>query len=150
LKNFARQIEITRGRYVAAGDRFESFQPGYQAVNDQLAAPRFEVPVFGTSLSADRRTLLVTTSSQNAAHAYALRIPDVATTQPGTGHAIARMSETDIATNLCGIEARWHATDGTATRTAWLPHLDLDVARAFTAGSAEHTQFWQEIARPGT
>ena len=139
LKNFAKQIEITRGRYVAAADRFESFQPGYQAVKDQLAAPRFDVPAFSTALSPDKRTLIVTTASQSAASTYAVRLPDVAASPETKSTAeIARIPETDVATSLCGIEARWQPRDGSATQTFWLPHLDLEVARALTNGSALH------------
>ena len=32
----------------------------------------------------------------------------------------------------------------------WLPHLDLAVARAFTAGSAEHDRLWELLKQPGT
>ena len=44
LKDLAKQASIEQGRYVAAGDRFESFRPGYQVVMDQMATPRFDVP----------------------------------------------------------------------------------------------------------
>jgi putative heme-binding domain-containing protein len=150
LKEFAKRIEITRGRYVAAGDRWESFQPGYQAVKDQLAAPRFEVPALSTALSADQRTLVVKTASQNASTTYALRMPDIGPPEATAPGEIARVAETDIATNLCGIEARWQAADGSATQTFWLPHLDFDVARALTAGSAMHGPLWQQLGTPGT
>jgi putative heme-binding domain-containing protein len=32
----------------------------------------------------------------------------------------------------------------------WLPHLDLDAARAFTAASAPHEELWDRCRRPGT
>jgi len=151
LKNFAKQIEITRGRYVAAADRFESFQPGYQAVKDQLAAPRFDVPALSTALSPDKRTLMITTASQNVASTYAVRLPDVAASPETKSTAeIARIPETDVATSLCGIEARWQPRDGSATQTFWLPHLDLEVARALTNGSALHAQLWNQLNTPGT
>jgi putative heme-binding domain-containing protein len=150
LKDFTKRIEITRGRFVAAGDRFESFQPGYQAVKDQLAAPRFDVPVFSTALTADHRTVIVTTPSQSAATTFALRLPDIGPPRSTSPGEIARVPETDVATSLCGIEARWQPADGSATQTFWLPHLDLDVARALTVGSAPHTQLWEQLATPGT
>ncbi|HEX5176098.1 MAG TPA: PQQ-dependent sugar dehydrogenase, partial [Chthoniobacteraceae bacterium] len=94
LKDFTKRIEITRGQFVAAGDRFESFQPGYQAVKDQLAAPRFEVPAFSTALSADQRTVIVTTASQSADTAFALRLPDIGPSRPESKTEIARVPET--------------------------------------------------------
>src|SRR5438034_476468 len=42
LKDLAKSIIVTAGRFVAAGDRFESLRPGYQTVQNQLAQPRYE------------------------------------------------------------------------------------------------------------
>src|SRR6185436_2262156 len=41
LKNLTSQSSITFGKYVTAGDRFESIRPGYQVVQNQLKEPRF-------------------------------------------------------------------------------------------------------------
>ena len=42
------------------------------------------------------------------------------------------------------------AKAGAAAWTGWLPHLDLSVARAFTAKSAEHDRLWTLLKQPGT
>ena len=55
LKELAKRTTITQGRYVSAGDRFESLRPGYQAVQDQLAGERYDVPVLSAMLTADHR-----------------------------------------------------------------------------------------------
>ena len=39
LKGLTEGISITRGKSVAAGDRFESLRPGYATVAAQMAAP---------------------------------------------------------------------------------------------------------------
>ena len=38
---------------------------------------------------------------------------------------------------------------GDARWSGWLPHLDLAVARAFTASSADHDRLWRMMERPG-
>ncbi len=126
----ARQASIEWGRYVEAGDRFESVRPGYQVVQDQLAAPRFELPVLAVQMTADRRTLLLSTAPHPEAAGYALSLPGL-----------------DLRYDLHGVEARWEGVDG--SWSGWLPHLDLAVARAFTRGSATHDVLWSLCEKPG-
>ncbi len=76
LRDLAKRTEITAGRYVAAGDRYESFRPGYQVVRDQMAAPRREVPVLSAALSADKRSITFTIPPQSVAETYAITMPD--------------------------------------------------------------------------
>ena len=45
FKNLQKQSEITMGRYVTAGERFESFRPGYQAVKFQREVKRYGLDV---------------------------------------------------------------------------------------------------------
>src|SRR5947207_5801378 len=75
LKELAKRTTITQGRYVSAGDRFESLRPGYQAVQDQLAASRYDVPVLSAVLTSDRRTFILNTPPQSAALNYAITLP---------------------------------------------------------------------------
>ncbi|HEX7901002.1 MAG TPA: ThuA domain-containing protein [Planctomycetota bacterium] len=125
----ARGAAIEFGRYVEAGDRYESVRPGYQVVQDQLAAPRFELRVLSAQLTADGRTLILPTAAHPEAASYALTLPDA-----------------ELRYDLRGVEAVWEGEDRWA---GWLPHLDLDVARAFTKGSATHDELWARCARPG-
>ncbi|MFZ4765014.1 MAG: DUF7133 domain-containing protein, partial [Roseimicrobium sp.] len=53
------KVSVTQGRYVQAGDRFETMRPGYQVVKNQLATPRYPVAVQKLALSEDRRALLI-------------------------------------------------------------------------------------------
>jgi hypothetical protein len=80
LTNLSKRVSITRGKYVSAGDRFESLRPGYQAVQDQLVAPRYDVPVLSAALTADRTSLLLLTPSLSAAENYAITLPRFSTT----------------------------------------------------------------------
>ena len=132
LRDLAKRTEITAGRYVAAGDRYESFRPGYQVVRDQMAAPRRDVPVLSASLSADKRTITFAIPPQSVAETYAVAMPGY-----------------DVATDMSGVEAMWGSRDDTKHWHGWLPHLDLAVARELTAGSAEHAALWENLATPG-
>src|SRR5262249_34217040 len=61
LQNLARDVRITMGEYVSAGDRFEGMWPGYQAVKDQRPVSRYELPVLSASLSRDTRSIILQT-----------------------------------------------------------------------------------------
>jgi putative heme-binding domain-containing protein len=55
----------------------------------------------------------------------------------------------DLAYDLCGVAAKWEPADGGLGWSGWLPHLDLEVSRELTRGSAEHEGLWQAMKRPG-
>ncbi len=133
FRDLAKQTAITQGLFVSAGDRFESFRPGYQVVKDQLAEPRFDVPVLGAALSADRREILLTTAPRAAAVNYALTLPN----------------GLDLASDLSGLDAEWTGTDG-AKWKGWLPHPDLAVARKLMEPSAAHARLFALIQKAGT
>jgi putative heme-binding domain-containing protein len=129
---------ITFGEPVRAGDRFEVLRPGYESVQAQQRAYRGALRVAKASLSADRRTLLLATDPHPMRATYALTLP------LRGGNAI------DLGYDLTGVEAVWTPEAGGDGRfTTWLPHLDLDVARGFTAGSAEHERLGALLKKPG-
>src|SRR5262249_52270389 len=84
--------------------------------------------------------------------AYALTLPDVSSSRPTDANrgALAQSPETDLAFDLSGCEAVWRSSTGSETRSAWLPHLELTVARELTARSSEHVALWHCLGRPGT
>lgn len=129
------KIRIEAGRYVNAGDRYETIRPGYQVVRDQMAAPRRWVDVQGLQLSADQRTLILRVPRQTEAVTYAVTLP-TPKSWPANG-GIEQRAEIDVAITLNGVEAK------TASARTILPHPNLDVARALTAGSAEHEAFFK-------
>jgi putative heme-binding domain-containing protein len=126
----ARTADVEYGAHVDAGDRWESIRPGYQVVGDQLAEPRFGLPLLSAQLSSDRRTLLLPSAPHPLAAGYALTLPDA-----------------ELRYDLHGVEASW---EGDVRWSGWLPHADLEVARALTKGSAAHDELWALLARPGT
>jgi putative heme-binding domain-containing protein len=149
LQNLARSISIEYGASVRPGDRFESLRPGYEAVARQMAAPRFELPVLSTQVSADRRWLSLYTAPIPEACAYAISAPYPGSPAQGRPQALAQVAAVDLGYDLCGVSANWRPRDGENAWSGWLPHVDLSVAKAFTKASALHDQLWDAIKRPG-
>src|SRR5262249_9636064 len=68
-------IDITHGKYVAPGARFETLRPGYATVAAQLAATRYDLKVRGVNVTPDRRTLVLAVDPQTEAATYAITFP---------------------------------------------------------------------------
>jgi len=141
VAELAKRCKVTMGKYVSAGERFESFSPGYQAVKNQRTMPRFELPVAAAEISGDKRTVILKTAARTDAINYGITLPD--SIGPGA-------SAVDLLTDLTGVEATWQPSNGTAAWVGWLPHLDLAVARAFTVASAEHEKLFGAMNGRGT
>jgi putative heme-binding domain-containing protein len=128
------KVRIEAGRYVSAGDRFETVRPGYQVVREQMASPRRWVDVLGLSLGADQRTISLRVPPQTEPVNYAIALPTPeAWKQPG---GVAQHPHIDVQVSLNGlqIEARGSGKD----LKGMLPHPSPAVARVLTQGSAEH------------
>ena len=150
LKGLAARAAIEGGEFVAAGDRLETFRPGYAAVEHQQSAPRFAVDIEGIQLTADRRTLILSTAPHFAAVNYAIALRDVRPS-PGAAaiaHELPQLPDMDLQYDLNGVEATWEPQVGEKSN-GWLPHVDLDVSRAFTTSSAWHDEFWQQLEQTG-
>ncbi len=137
---------IAGGKHLVAGERFESLRPGYQVVQDQLATERFTLAVIGAQLSADRRALSLQTPRRSQAVNYAVTLSSFAAA--ASSQVITQQPKIDLAYSLAGVEASWTAAG--ETWTGWLPHFDLEVVRALTAGSAGHEPFWNALQKPGS
>jgi putative heme-binding domain-containing protein len=149
LRDVLKQTKITAGKYVRAGDRFESLWPGYAVVQMEKSTPRFDVPVYSAQLTPDRRTLVLATDPLSAAVHYAVTLPGMgrpATPEKGT---LRQHPQVDLAFDLSGCEATWKPADGGPGWTGWLPHLDLQVSRELTRGSAHHDALWKAMEKPG-
>jgi putative heme-binding domain-containing protein len=139
--DLAKHCNVTMGRFVAAGDRFESFSPGYQAVKNQRTMPRFELPVTQAHWSEDQRELVIATTERTEAVNYAITLPG----------AISRSREAvDVQTDLTGAEVNWRSATGADVWTGWLPHLDLTAARGLVVGSETHQKLFKLLKRRGT
>jgi putative heme-binding domain-containing protein len=151
LHDVLRQTKLTAGRYVRAGDRFESIWPGYAVVQRQKVTPRYDVPVRSAQLTPDRRTLVLAADAHPAAVHYSLTLPGMgrppADKMP-TG-TLRQVPAVDLDFDLTGCEATWTPADGSPGWSGWLPHLDPQVSREMTAGSAAHDALWKAMTKPG-
>jgi putative heme-binding domain-containing protein len=158
FKNLTKHSSITFGKYVTAGDRFESIRPGYKVVENQLKEPRFDLPIFGATISSDRRAISLQTAPRIKALNYAATLPDpkpISSPSQLKGEKAevrGEMIQTtlDLLTDLTGVEASWNDSSGKEQWTGWLPHLDLSVGRAFTTASQEHQRLFDLLTKPGT
>ncbi len=137
---------ITFGEHVRAADRFEAHKPPYKAVQAQQVSAKGTIRIAAAGLSEDRRTLRLATDPHPEPVTYALTLPGSELSRsPEAGTAI------DLAYDLAGVEAIWDdGRDGSAPAWAgsW-PHLDPEVTRALTAGSAEHERGLALLEKPG-
>ena len=120
-----RAMEITSGPHTRAGDRYESLRPGYQVVSDQLAAPRFDVPVKGVSLSPDRRSIILQTAPRLAGLHYAVQLggftaekpwtpPNAPPPPPKKANALPQENTVDVDHTLNGVEASFEPANKAA------------------------------------
>jgi len=162
LRNLAERVRVEYGEFVRAGDRFETLVPPYAVVQRQLAAPRLELPVAGASLTSDLRTLIVSTAQMNANSHYAISLPREESSAANNSASDAAISkdahpQIDLDLSLAGVQATWSPRTAPsqtqiqiqANTTGWLPHLDLQVARKFTSGSAQHESLWSAMETAG-
>jgi putative heme-binding domain-containing protein len=151
LREIARGATLAAGRSVSTGDRFETLRPGYAVVMAQLGDPRTRLAVHSVQLAPDRRTLILATDPHVDAVTYALALPGMgrpARDTPGK-HALPQEPAIDLSYGLNGVQAEWRTDTGDVMWKGWLPHLDLAVARALTAQSAEHDKLWPLLTQPG-
>lgn len=146
LKDATKQTTVTAGKYVRAGDRFESLWPGYAVVNAEKMTPRLDVPVRSVQLTPDRRTLVIATDPLAAAVHYAVTLPGLGRSTPkGT---LPQHPQIDLAFDLSGCEATW-TKNGKVEWSGWLPSPDLTLSRQWTAGSADHDALWKLMQEQG-
>ena len=146
LKNLAAHISITEGKYVSAGDQYETVRPGYRAVQNQLLELRYAVKVLGTEVAPGGHALVIRTEPRAEAAQYAVSFPRSAAAARGE---LRQAATIELAHDLTGVEAEWQSASGAEKLSTWLPHLDLTVDRALTQPSATHKLFWSGIRKAG-
>ncbi len=151
LRDVLSNSQLTAGRFVRAGDRFETLSPGYAAVQAQKLAERREVPLRSAQLTPDGRTLILATDPIFEPVHYSLRLPGLA--RPGNADsepaALTQKPAIDLDFDLSGCEATWRSADGEIIWSGWLPHFDLAASRQFTSDSAPHELLWAALKEPG-
>jgi putative heme-binding domain-containing protein len=142
-------FSVEAGRYANPGDDCESFRPGYQVITAQQAEPRYRLPITAVTLAPDARSATITTRRR----VEDLRLVVRMTRAPEPSlpaRALPQKPISELAADLGGVSATWIPAAEGERWSGWLPHPDLDVARALTRGSAEHDRLWRLLERPGT
>lgn len=159
LKGIAERISLTAGPYVSAGDRLEVIRPGYEVVQLQERSPRKAIAVYSASVTADHRTLVLSTAVQTEAVQYAVRLPgmerQLETTMVG---ALPQENQIDLDYSLSGVWAQWtpssvdrDISDAAVRHDAViLPYLDFDVVRAMRLNEPQAEVFLTQIGKQGT
>jgi putative heme-binding domain-containing protein len=150
-RGLASASRVTRGPHVAAGDRFETFAPGYKVVKEQAQVARHDVPVLSAGLAQDLTSLVLRTAPRIHPEPYAVQLPDgPEAKRPASARGEQpQHAAIDLLTDLAGVEAEWRDAAGRTEWKGWLPHLDLAVARELTAPSAEHARLFALLRQPG-
>jgi len=95
------------GKYAVAGQRFESFRPGYQVVKDQEDVPRHALPVLSAGITSDNRTVVLQTAGANRSCKLRRDDPHAPGAGPGkTTLAHLRHKMTWISFRLTGVETK--------------------------------------------
>jgi putative heme-binding domain-containing protein len=134
---------IPFGRQPHAGDPPEPSEPSKKPDGGQQAEPRGTLHIASAELVDDGRTLVLFTDPHPWEAMYTLKLPG--TKAPGRG------DEAGLDYDLSGITASWREGDGQGdpTWSGWWPHVDPEVVRDLTAGSASHERAMGLLARPG-
>lgn len=143
LRRIIKQVEITSGQYVEAGDMFATLVPPYAAVVAQNKATREKVAVLSVATSPDLRNILITTEPLRSDRKYVVCLPS---TQPANKNNLAKPLE--LALDLSGVYARLSSKDADNYKTVSeivLPHIDIHLARRLTKGSSLHDAFWKAM-----
>jgi len=147
FERFTRDVKIEYGPHVRAGDRFETFWPGYSVVEMQARGYRRMLPVLATSLTTDGRAMVLTTGEHPDAVSYAVLLSD--DVAKPSGGVLARVPAVELAYDLSGVEAEWRGSSA-GQWSGRVPHLDLEAAEGLLAGSAEADVLRSKFAEPGT
>ncbi len=148
-----RECAMAGGRYLAAGDRFESLRPGYQVVQDQLREPRSNLPVYGTQLSPDGRLLFIRSEPRIQAIKYGVTLsapPAKAAATSGKRRSLPQQPKIDLAYSLNGIRASWEAADKTDRWEGWLPDFDEKVTSGLLQPTVTHETLTALLKKEGS
>ena len=145
VTNHCAEMQIDFGEFVRAADRLEVLKPPYWTVNIQEVTPRGKLGVVAAKISADHRTLTLTTDPHPQSVTYALKLPGIKADGATTPATVV-----DTAYDLNGVEAQWSRDQSqTVDWSGWLPHVDSSVNQAFTSNSAAHERLFAKLKQKG-
>lgn len=125
---------IEFGTFVWEGDRHEWIWPGYEVVKAAKASKRRPLRVGKGRVSLDARTVTFATSAHPLRTRYGIILPGIPARDGKPSD-----QETELSYDLGGVHAEWTRDgDRKPSWSGWLPHIDTNVVRVMTKGSAEH------------
>ena len=147
-------IEIEFGKYVEAADRFEVLRPGYKAVGEQISHPRGKLQVKSVYASDDRQTLIINTVSHISPVKYAVTLPafnreEESGREEENEPFIVQSPAIDLSYDLNGVETTWKSESGSENWSGWVPHLELEVSKAFLNPSPGKEALEKVMAQDG-
>ncbi len=150
LADIISRTKLTVGWFSREGDRFETFRPGYRAVQMQQALKPIKLGVKTVTASEDRRTLIITTEKPRTSMNAVVDVDSWPRDAKPLADEIPQANVLSVAASLSGVSAEWIAKDGSTKWTGWLPHFDLGIAHTLTTASAEHARLFDLMKQPGT
>lgn len=138
-------VSIEAGKYVWEGDQHEWIFPGYEVVKAAKTSVRRKLKVTGVTVSEDQRMVTLATAPQPWNTRYAITLPGIAA--PNTNQAGDTI---ELSCEMGGVQASWAGEGNVETWNGWLPHIDTNVIRTMTAGSASHERLLKRIKQPGS
>jgi len=94
-----------------------------------------------------------TQKSSEAAVNYGITIAGFEHAQVN-GAYLPQYPDMDLLANMNGVQVEWQPTNQEAGKDVawkgWLPHPDLDIAKALTQGSLDHEALWPKLQTLGT
>ena len=165
LQGLVKNVFITAGPFVSAGDRFETLRPGYEVVQRQSNAPPQSVQVYSASIGQDGRTLVLATSPQTEAVRYAVQLPSLGRdASTPVAEEIPQAAQQDVDYTLAGVLAAWEPETAQAglqpaepvgaglQSLAWqnmLAHPDPEIDRQLRKGVLQHSAKLESLVQKG-
>ena len=151
MTGLAEKIVVEYGEYVRAGDRFEGLVPPYAVVKAQQMKARRRLSVGSAALTADLRTLIVNTEPMPGRTHLAVSVPWRSTKSVEKSVKVPQHPQMDVDLAATGVSVQLkHGQQTIVNAASWIPHLDLNVSRSLTAGSAGHDVLWESLKQKGT
>jgi putative heme-binding domain-containing protein len=108
------------------------------------AAPRGTLKIIAAQLANKDRTLVLSTDPHPWDATYTLALDGLRAADPDASPVAVNLDY-----NLTGVEVIHESEDGETLETVWWPHLDPEVVRSSTAGSADHERSLARLRQTG-
>ena len=151
LRDVLAQTKITAGKFVRAGDRFESLWPRLRGRAGARRRRR------GSTCRSTRRNSRPTAARWSSRPTRSRRRCTTRSrcpawagpTKDSEGRHCRSTPQIDLDFDLSGVEATWKSKDGKTAWTGWLPSLDLARVADVHRRQRPHDALWKAMKKPG-